>query len=400
MIEEPSQFALNISTLIVIAFSANLLILRSFKRQTYLPLAACLLSIGIVISQPTLAAFFPSTQTTVLIFSLPALLLIAPSFWCYVQGITYDKPWKIAYVARRHCVLPALGLIIAIIALLLPTEIRNALLIDGNEQILTQASALLRYSMYGVLITTFALVLGWVFQSAYYFYRIVRRLHVYRRHLKDLFASTESKEIRWLSWLLLAVGIVWLATAVTVITDNLFEPLQWYNLLPETTLFVMIWSIAIWGLRQKPGLEEFYSDVSDENKVNLANVDLQEKYQRSALSEQHASTIAGKIEQAMQEDKLYLDASLSLPKLAKHISTSPNYISQTLNEQLKLNFFDFVNQYRVAEAKRQLEQTKDNVLDIAMNVGFNAKSSFYTAFKKETQKTPSQYRKLHIAKKE
>ena len=98
----------------------------------------------------------------------------------------------------------------------------------------------------------------------------------------------------------------------------------------------------------------------------------------------------------MQQDQLYLDAALSLQKLAKHINTSPNYISQTLNETLGANFFDYINQYRINEAKKQLKETKNTVLDIAMNVGFNAKSSFYTAFKKETQQTPSQYRKVRL----
>ena len=120
----------------------------------------------------------------------------------------------------------------------------------------------------------------------------------------------------------------------------------------------------------------------------------QRKYQRSALDEEQSSLIATKIEKAMREDEIYLDASLSLQKLAKHIFTSPNYISQTLNETQGVNFFDYVNKYRLGAAKRMLEQSNDSVLDIAMRVGFNAKSSFYSAFKKETGQTPSQYRKM------
>ena len=94
----------------------------------------------------------------------------------------------------------------------------------------------------------------------------------------------------------------------------------------------------------------------------------------------------------MQQDTLYLDASLSLPKLAKHIHTSPNYISQTLNETLGMSFFDYVNKYRVSAAQQLLENTEETVLNIAMAVGFNSKSSFYTAFKKHTQLTPSQFK--------
>ena len=64
-----------------------------------------------------------------------------------------------------------------------------------------------------------------------------------------------------------------------------------------------------------------------------------------------------------------------------------------MNESIGMNFFDYVNKYRVEMAKHQLQHSSDTVIDIAMNVGFNAKSSFYTAFKKVAQQTPSQYRK-------
>ena len=77
---------------------------------------------------------------------------------------------------------------------------------------------------------------------------------------------------------------------------------------------------------------------------------------------------------------------------------SPSYVSQTLNERLGLNFFDFINQYRVEAAKVALASTDQTVLDIAMQVGSNAKSSFYTAFKKVTGVTPSQYRHATGAK--
>jgi len=423
VIDNPILLALNICTLVVIIFSANLLILRAFERQTYLPLAMCLLAIGIIICQPTVAVFQQSLQPVFLILSLPAILLIAPSFWFYVQGLTSETPWHFSKKSFRHFIPCGIGAFIALLTFAMPTEISHALLVEGNEDILATTHVVLRYIIYGMLITVFALVLGWVVQSGIYFYKIIQRLNSYRTHLKDLFASTETKEIRWLTWLLVAVGGVWLATAVNLVLDNLFFTSELDALLSNAVILVMIWSLALWGLRQKPGFEELYNNQDDflddiaydaiskqisETSNNAATTEESEtkastsqtntnapqtKYQRSALDQQHADKIAAKIENAMQNDELYLDSSLSLQKLAKHIHTSPNYISQTLNETLGMNFFDYVNKYRVEAAKQHLIQTSDTVLDIAMNVGFNAKSSFYTAFKKETQQTPSQFRK-------
>ncbi len=385
--------ALNVSALIIILFSANLLLLRAIERQVYLPLAIFLLAIGVVICQPTLASLAASLQPTFLILSLPAILLIAPSFWFYIEGITAQAPWQFRQMHKSHFVLFFVGAIVALVALFLPNEVQYALLIEGKDEILKTLPPTTKYITVVTLIATLLLIIGWILQSGYYFYKVIRRLSQYRQHLKDLFASTEAKEIRWLSWLLLAVGVVWSATAINIIVDNLIFSTSVNATVASVIMLIMIWSIAVWGLRQKPGFEELYDSDEDIQVVLEKGASQPEKYQRSALNEQHASKIAQKIECAMQQDHLFLEASLSLQKLAKHISTSPNYISQTLNENLGMNFFDYVNKYRVEQAKHQLEHTKDTVLDIAMNVGFNAKSSFYTAFKKETQQTPSQYRK-------
>lgn len=97
----------------------------------------------------------------------------------------------------------------------------------------------------------------------------------------------------------------------------------------------------------------------------------------------------------MQTDRAYLDNQLSLPQLAERLDVSVNYLSQTINQQTEKNFFDYVNGYRVEEAKQLFNdgtQQPQSILDIAMNAGFNSKSAFYTAFKKHTGMTPGAYR--------
>ncbi|MAD73529.1 MAG: hypothetical protein CML20_01770 [Rheinheimera sp.] len=69
--------------------------------------------------------------------------------------------------------------------------------------------------------------------------------------------------------------------------------------------------------------------------------------------------------------------------------------SQTANQTLQQSFYDYINEARIAAAKHLLLQTNDSVLTIAMAVGFNARSSFYKAFKIYTGLTPAQYRTTH-----
>ncbi|GAB3121730.1 helix-turn-helix domain-containing protein [Novispirillum itersonii] len=96
----------------------------------------------------------------------------------------------------------------------------------------------------------------------------------------------------------------------------------------------------------------------------------------------------------MTRDTPYLDPLLTLPRLALKTGTTANTLSAVLNQHLGVNFFDFVNGYRVDDAARLLLACPDRtVLDIAMEVGFNSKSTFNAAFKKHTGTTPSAWRK-------
>ncbi|XHE53897.1 AraC family transcriptional regulator (plasmid) [Phaeobacter sp. BS34] len=94
----------------------------------------------------------------------------------------------------------------------------------------------------------------------------------------------------------------------------------------------------------------------------------------------------------MTKDMLYRDPNLSLWDLAKHISVTSNYVSQTLNMTLQSNFFDYVNKWRIQDAVKQLHDTDETILVIAHDVGFNSRSSFYNAFKREMNTTPSALR--------
>jgi AraC-like DNA-binding protein len=97
----------------------------------------------------------------------------------------------------------------------------------------------------------------------------------------------------------------------------------------------------------------------------------------------------------MLNDKPYLDPDLSLDQLATQLQIKPRVLSQIINETLKKNFFDFVNYYRIEEAKHIFDHPEDpkiTVLEVLYQVGFNSKSSFNTIFKKETGLTPSAYR--------
>lgn len=106
------------------------------------------------------------------------------------------------------------------------------------------------------------------------------------------------------------------------------------------------------------------------------------------------SNLYVKLEHALKEDKLYLQENLSLKKLTEAIGETENHISETFSQFFQTNFFQFVNGFRVEEAKLALQNSDKLIINIALDVGFNSKSTFNSAFKKMVGQNPSAYRNL------
>ena len=101
----------------------------------------------------------------------------------------------------------------------------------------------------------------------------------------------------------------------------------------------------------------------------------------------------------MIKEEPYLDASLTIEDLSKQLNFETKDLSILINHHLNQHFFDFVNGYRIRKAMEILqnpERSDLTILEILYDVGFNSKSSFNTAFKKYTGKTPTEYRKTYL----
>ncbi|MEN1785570.1 MAG: AraC family transcriptional regulator [Bacteroidota bacterium] len=120
------------------------------------------------------------------------------------------------------------------------------------------------------------------------------------------------------------------------------------------------------------------------------------KYQRSTLSTEEAGKIMTALTDYFQESRPYLDPSLTLSKLEEVLQIPVKHLSQAINQIEKMNYAQFVQQYRVEEAKRLLQSKAHRqwtIASIAYDSGFNSISSFNTAFKRITGLTPLTFQK-------
>lgn len=120
------------------------------------------------------------------------------------------------------------------------------------------------------------------------------------------------------------------------------------------------------------------------------------KYQKSGLSDEQAKAYFRKLMILIEEERPYLDSELKLTTLAEELSVSSNLLSQAINQNSAENFSGLINRYRIKHAKKLLRETDPSsdktILEIAMDSGFNTKSSFNRNFKQSTGQTPSSFR--------
>jgi len=264
-----------------------------------------------------------------------------------------------------------------------------------------------------------------VVQFATYCFLVLRQIQFHNQRLQQHYSSMEFMNLRWLRILTaacLAFLVVFLVFNRTqLLLTGHFDVNAMAASTPSVFLVILIYIIAISAIFQSslvsgvsaaltsdprqdsPGastLVEVAPAESDTDSAPAVEVPPDRpsstKYERSALSKEVAQHHKMELMRIMQEEALYLDSELTLPDLAQKAGLTPHHVSQVLNGQMNQNFFSFVNNYRIQLAQELLSgrETRDMpIVELALEVGFKSKSSFYDAFRKATHMTPTQYKR-------
>ena len=119
-----------------------------------------------------------------------------------------------------------------------------------------------------------------------------------------------------------------------------------------------------------------------------------------SLPEQKAEKYLRKIQHFIEKTAVFLDPDLSLFSLAEQMKIPRCYMSYVINRYAKVNFYDFINRYRIEKAKGLISGKTDKpyILAIAYDSGFKTKSTFNKLFRKMTNMTPTEYWKQSLVK--
>lgn len=349
----------------------------------YLPLAVFFLinaaiQLYFILREPSFVQLLNITPATLNLIKQIVELNMAPLFWIYIRALTAEKKPVFDISDCLHFIVPLAT------AVIFAKIVFEADLLDHSHAQQHSSElfvATLNSTLNLVVLTQFLGYAGFV----------VHRLVAYQNRLKDVFANLEQlMDLSWFRWVLSIIAFTLILEIVSQLLDVSFDiphaVLVWNSLLRAA----IVWSLAIWGLQQTPDLM-----IELEQTYKQQNSKKYGKYEKSALTVEQLTVVAEKIRKALERDLLYRDSQLSLRTLAKKINVLPNYASQALNTEIEETFFDYVNRLRVEDAMTRLKTSKETVLAISTSVGFNSRSSFYSAFKKLSGTTPTEYRKIN-----
>ena len=192
------------------------------------------------------------------------------------------------------------------------------------------------------------------------------------------------RENRWLQWFVGSYfGFAFaFALYIFLVRFQLMSPS--YDYLVDIAIVFFIGMLSFFGFVQP----EVFEGKSIKEILPFV------KYKKTGLSPALSLEMKGKLLDIMQREKPYLNNELRLDDISRLMNLSRNHTSQIINEHFNLSFFDFVNRYRIVDAKNLLMNNEKNgltITQIAYDVGFNNRASFYKAFKKFTDYNPSEY---------
>lgn len=342
--------------------AASLFSGRSEKRSNILLVFLFLVFIILIVSSLTLTRNAPYPYMRLIMIGNQAALLVGPLIYLYLVSLMRDD----FPLMRRDCFhfIPFFGFTLYLIFRLY----------IKREFVPWQSSLRIFCSS------------AFLIQSIFYFILIQKRISGSESVKNRLNHVMHSSGLQYLKLMHVGFIAIWLINMQAFVALDMWKRAGLCPYLYSIyflILFLLINVLSLLLLRHPDILTRIVRYRSSRLTSNMKN-----RYRKTILSH-------------FRNAKPYKDPSFCLRELSSQLSISSCYLSQTINESFHQNFREFINTYRIRESQRLLSnrfEKKINILEIAYEVGFNSKSAFNQAFKKNTGMTPREYRNRHSKK--
>lgn len=242
----------------------------------------------------------------------------------------------------------------------------------------------------------FFLAFGIVFslQLIPYFYLSYRKITKHQKNIRLFSSTVENVDLKWLEYMIvgsLVMAAFWIMNILFQASLNT----TYLSIVSNSIYLMAFFFIAYHSVKQKE-IYPFNQAQKEELSEIIIETDTPEENRRKLLTDEKLAECKEELIKLMDTEKPFLDSELSLVKMASLMNVSTHILSYIINNGFDENFYQFINRYRIEEAKKQILNPQMNhlsLLGIGFEVGFNSKTVFNTTFKKYTGQTPSEFKK-------
>ncbi|HPE55739.1 MAG TPA: helix-turn-helix domain-containing protein [Bacteroidales bacterium] len=209
----------------------------------------------------------------------------------------------------------------------------------------------------------------------------------YKKRVELVFSNQSKAKSRWISFLAYSMFILTSFALILSVLALFIEqtPLE-LNFVTAIGSTIVIYYIAYYLLTHQQAFTEISSELS-----NLSSTEPGNTLKKDSEAKLHKE-FEKKIIDQLQKEKIYTNPNITLSALADKIGLPPYLTSKIINTNLNFNFYTLVNYYRLEQVKQELlVNPEKSIIEIAWDAGFNSKTTFYEAFKKDTGLSPSEF---------
>lgn len=389
------------------SFYVFILILSVLKqnKKPNLFLAFLVLQITLVLTISSLLILdFTSIVLPLMFMTSPMFMFIAPTCYCYVKALT-TKDYRFSYPEKYHMYFPGIFFVISFVLNI------SFVLLGYLGFLETSGTIKMIYSAVQGFALDYFLWLQFVVYGIWIIVAYIKHI----KRIKDYFSYAEGVKLKWIRFYIL--GFIFFQFLITISVSELFFSeyitYEYYDIMYISVVFLFTGYIGFNGIKQKSIYDRKIiepnsvmqtdhatsENIIDESK-NILKLKVEELIEPSTqdtliISEVRKLKLKESILTLFEQKKVYLNESLTIEDVADELQSNRTYISYVVNECFNKNFYNFVNEQRVKEAQNLIADSKYNhysMEGIGKLVGFKSKSSFNAAFKKQTGKTPTQFK--------
>ena len=308
----------------------------------------------------------------------PILFCLGPLYYIYCHYLL-DKNYKVSFKSLLHFIPAFILLLMMMPFYTMPENQKLSFMLnlesDGNLIIPTEQLVFMAVH---------------VIQTVIYVYASYKFIVKKEKELKEITSDVlVVKKINWLNTFSLYFAIYLTLYLILVVVLTFINSYQ----IQIDYVVLLITSLSIYAIGysaiQSPEIFKSFPDLE------FRSFELHSQAVPAELKNGNRSPeLKTMLLQFMEGNKPYLKSDLKISELADSLSVPYHQLSQLINDEFLVNFYDFINKYRVEEAKKLLIEDNRNykILAIAYEVGFNSKATFNRVFKKFTDLTPSEFK--------